>query len=108
MAAADTEVCGFAVRAGDLVTIDLGAAGVDPEFQADAEEIRLDRDPNPHYAFSGGVHRCSGSHLARQELRVTLQEWHRRIPDYWIKPGTEPIWPPGLRSVENLVLQWRP
>lgn len=108
VAATDTEVCGFAVRSGDLVTIDLGAAGLDPGFQPDAEEIHLDRNPNPHYAFSGGVHRCSGSHLARQELRVTLQEWHRRIPDYWIKPGTEPTWPPGLRSVENLVLQWRP
>ena len=108
VATTDTDVCGFAVHAGDRVTIDLGAADMDPGFQADAEQIRLDRDPNPHFAFSGGVHRCSGSHLARQELRVTLQEWHRRIPDYWIKPGTEPVWPPGLRSVENLVLQWRP
>jgi len=36
-----------------------------------------------------------------------LKEWHRRIPDYWIKPGTEPVWPPGLRSVENLVLEWK-
>jgi cytochrome P450 len=108
VASADTEVCGFTVRAGETVTIDLGAAGLDPTFQADAEEIHLDRQPNPHFAFSGGVHRCSGSHLARQELRVTLQEWHRRIPDYWIKSGTEPVWPPGLRSVENLVLEWRP
>ena len=77
-------------------------------FQADAGEICFAREPNPHYAFSGGIHRCSGSHLGRQELRITLREWHRRIPDYWIKPGTEPVWPPGLRSVENLVLQWRP
>jgi cytochrome P450 len=102
----DADLCGVSLHAGDMVTIDLGAADTDPTFQADAGLIRFDREPNPHYAFSGGIHRCSGSHLARQELRITLREWHRRIPDYWIKPGTEPTWPPGLRSVENLVLQW--
>ena len=107
VAAAEAELCGRAIHPGDMVSIDLGAADTDPAFQADAGEIRFDREPNPHYAFSGGIHRCSGSHLARQELRITLREWHRRIPDYWIKPGTEPIWPPGLRSVENLVLQWK-
>jgi len=104
----DTELCGVEVHAGDTVMINLGAADTDPAFQADASEILLDRDPNPHFAFSGGIHRCSGSHLARQELRITLREWHRRIPEYRLKPGTEPVWPPGLRSVENLVLQWRP
>jgi cytochrome P450 len=107
VAAADTELCGVPIQAGELVTIDLGAADTDPGFQADAGEIRFDRDPNPHFAFSGGIHRCSGSHLARQELRIVLREWHRRIPDYWIKSGSQPVWPPGLRSVENLVLQWR-
>ncbi len=105
--AADTELCGMELHAGELVTIDLGAADTDPAFQADAGELRFDRNPNPHFAFSGGIHRCSGSHLARQELRITLREWHRRIPEYRIKPGTEPVWPPGLRSVENLVLEWR-
>ena len=61
---------------------------------------------NRHIAFGGGVHRCLGSHLARRELRVTLQEWHRRIPDYELKPGHELHYPPGLRSVENLELVW--
>jgi len=107
LATRDPDLCGFDVHAGDMVIINLGAADTDPAFQTDTSEIRLDRDPNPHFAFSGGIHRCSGSHLARQELRITLREWHQRIPDYWIKPGTEPVWPPGLRSVEDLVLQWR-
>jgi len=108
VAAVDGELCGCPVKAGDMISVDLGAANTDPAFQADTGELRFDRDPNPHYAFSGGIHRCSGSHLARMELRVTLREWHRRIPDYWIKPGTQPVWPPGLRSVENLQLEWKP
>lgn len=106
--AVDGELCGVAVKAGEMVSVDLGAANTDPSFQDDAGELRFDREPNPHYAFSGGIHRCSGSHLARQELRIVLREWHRRIPDYWIKHGTEPTWPPGLRSVENLQLEWKP
>jgi cytochrome P450 len=107
VAVSDGDLGGVPIRAHDQIVVDLGAADTDPAFQADAGEIDFDRDPNPHFAFSGGIHRCSGSHLARQELRITMREWHRRIPDYWVKEGTEPIWPPGLRSVENLVLEWR-
>jgi cytochrome P450 len=107
VAVADTDLCGVEVKAGDQIVVDLGAADTDPGFLECPHELRFDRAANPHYAFSGGIHRCSGSHLARLELRVTLREWHRRIPDYWLKPGTEPTWPPGLRSVENLELQWR-
>ena len=106
VAVADDDLCGLEVKAGDFVVIDIGAANTDPTFQADAGELHFDRDPNPHFSFTAGIHRCSGSHLARQELRIALAEWHRRIPDYTIKPGTELVWPPGLRSVENLVLEW--
>ncbi len=106
VAVADDDLCGLEVKAGDFVVVDIGAANTDPAFQADAGELHFDRDPNPHFSFTAGIHRCSGSHLARQELRIALAEWHRRIPDYAIKPGTELMWPPGLRSVENLVLEW--
>jgi cytochrome P450 len=42
------------------------------------------------------------------ELRVALREWHRRIPDYHIAPGTELVWMPGLRQVERLPLVFGP
>ena len=48
------------------------------------------------------MHRCLGSHLARRELRITLREWHRRIPDYRIKPGHEELeYPPGSAAREG-------
>jgi len=102
----DGEILGCPVHAGEQVQVNLGAAGTDPDLLPDADQVRFDRDTNAHYAFSGGIHRCLGSHLARQELRVTLREWHRRIPDYELKPGTELVWPPGLRSVQNVQLVW--
>src|SRR5581483_4771061 len=107
-ATSDQELHGCPIKAGDMVSVSLGAANLDPEEFADPFAVDLDREPNPHIAFGGGVHRCLGSHLARRELRVALREWHRRIPDYWIKPGHEQLeYPPGLGHVKDLVLTWR-
>jgi cytochrome P450 len=107
VATRDTEVLGHRVPAGGIVQVSYGAANVDPAEFEDSLEVRFDREPNRHLAFGGGVHRCLGSHLARRELRITLREWHRRIPDYRIKPGHEKLeYPPGLRSVKDLTLTW--
>jgi len=98
---------GTEVPAGTALLVSYGAANIDPSEFTDAFDVRFDREPNRHIAFGGGVHRCLGSHLARRELRITLREWHRRIPDYRIKPGYEKLeYPPGLRHVKNLLLDW--
>jgi cytochrome P450 len=106
LATGDTDVRGCPVKAGTVVTVSLGAANVDAGEYPDASEVRFDREVNRHLAFGGGVHRCLGSHLARRELRVALRDWHRRIPDYGLKPGIDLHYPPGLRTVENLELVW--
>jgi cytochrome P450 len=68
-------------------------------------KIDITRDTVLHSAFGVGPHRCIGSNLARLELRVTLEEWLKRIPDFGIKPGTEPIFETGiLRTMKNLQL----
>jgi hypothetical protein len=40
------------------------------------------------------------------ELQVGLEEWHRRIPEYAIKPGENPVYTPGIREVRYLPLVW--
>ena len=109
VATQDTELPnGTKVTQGTAVMVMYGAANIDPKEFPDGFEVRFDRQVNRHIAFGGGVHRCLGSHLARRELRVALREWHRRIPDYWIKPGHEHLeYPPGLRHVRDLTLAWR-
>jgi len=104
----DTELPnGCPVKAGTSFIMMYGAANVDEADCPAALDVRFDREANRHIAFGGGVHRCLGSHLARRELRITLAEWHRRIPDYHLTPGHEQLeYPPGLRHVKDLMLSW--
>ena len=108
VATEDTELPnGRRVVKGTAIVVSYGAANVDPTTFADSTDIRFDRRENRHIAFGGGVHRCLGSHLARQELRVALREWHNRIPEYRITTGHEDLeYPPGLRHVKDLMLSW--
>jgi cytochrome P450 len=109
VATRDTEVAGLQVHAGEQVMALFGAANVDGGNveMPDAGEVRWDRDANRHLAFGGGVHRCLGSHLARLELRVALREWHRRIPDYRVKPGVLLDYTPGIRALDNFPMVLR-
>ena len=104
----DVEVGGCPISKGERVSPLLGAANTDPAEFPDPEVVDFARNPNRHRAFGGGPHRCLGSHLARMELRVALREFHRRIPDYEIKPGVELTYTAALRSVESLPLTFPP
>jgi cytochrome P450 len=94
------------LAAGTMVNLLIGAANVDEREFAAALEVDFSRQRNRHLAFGGGPHRCLGSHLARMELRVGLEEWHRRIPNYQIKAGEIPVYSPGIREVRYLPLCW--
>jgi cytochrome P450 len=108
VATQDTELPnGCPVKQGTAVIVMYGAGNLDEREFADGFDVRFDRQENRHIAFGGGVHRCLGSHLARRELRITLKEWHRRIPHYSLKAGHEELeYPPGLRHVKDLTLAW--
>ncbi|MGH8998476.1 MAG: cytochrome P450 [Acidimicrobiia bacterium] len=100
---------GVEMGEGDRVMIVLGSAGRDEDEFPDAESVRLDREPNRHLAFGSGPHRCLGSHLARVELRVALEELHRRIPDYRLVPEPPPILKlHQVKGVERLHLRFTP
>lgn len=103
----DFELSGCPIKAGDQVTVLLGSGNTDDEEFGDGDAVRFDREPNRHMAFGGGIHRCLGSHLARQELRVAIREWHKRYPDYHIKPGAELDYTSGIRSLDHFPLVLR-
>jgi cytochrome P450 len=101
VATRDAELAGCPVRAGEHVLALIGAANLDDGEMPDAGEVRWDRDVNRHLAFGGGIHRCLGSNLARVELRVAMREWHRRIPEYSVKPGAVLEYTPGIRALDT-------
>jgi cytochrome P450 len=108
VATEDVEVGGCPIRAGQKVMLLLASANTDPERHPGVDTVDLRRNPNPHLAFGGGVHRCLGSHLARVELRTAVRRFHRRIPEYTLAPGTKLEYTVGLRSLHHLPLVFAP
>jgi cytochrome P450 len=99
----DTELpSGCPVHAGDSIIPLLGSANTDEAAFDRPDVVDFDRQNLRHFAFGGGVHRCLGSHLARMELRISLREWHRRIPDYHVPDDVELEFATLLRQVEHL------
>lgn len=104
---ADTEVAGIRMRKGDRVTCSTILASLDPAEFARPMDVDIERSPNRHVAFSYGPHRCIGSHLARRELVIAMEEWFKRVPPFRISGGgTVPVAPGGLLSVKKLPLEW--
>jgi len=85
----DVDFNGCPMRTGEMVYLPLALANRDPEHFPDPRTVDADRRNNRHIAFGAGPHRCLGSHLARRELRIALEEWHRRIPTYALDEGAE-------------------
>jgi cytochrome P450 len=108
MVAKDFEFEGCAMNEGDWLLLPFPAANRDPDIFPDADKIILDRVENRHAAFGLGIHRCLGSNLARMELRVAIEEWMKRYPDFELVDPSRVSWSAGQvrgpRSVPVRVL----
>ncbi|WP_330255071.1 cytochrome P450 [Nocardia sp. NBC_00565] len=104
--AEETVLDGQLLPAGTRVTAYLAAANRDEDRHLDPYAVDFHRGENPHISFGMGVHRCLGSHLARLEMHIVYEEWHRLIPHYRITSGTTPQvhWPRGTTGLESLHL----
>lgn len=98
----DTEVRGCPIPKGSRVVLAVGAANRDPDKFVRPEEALIDRSPNHHLGFGMGPHRCVGSHLAKLEMRVVLEEFLERVASFRIDHGGV-RWGGGvLRSLERV------
>ncbi len=84
----DIELGGVSMKAGDQLIVSLSAVNRDDREFDDPATVHIDRTPNRHLAFGSGPHRCIGSHLARIEMSIALEELNRRIPDYRVDTST--------------------
>jgi len=100
---ADVEIDGVTIPAGSTCWLVLGAASRDSGRYDDPHTIGDKR--NNHFAFGRGPHRCLGSHLARLELRLVIEEWHKRIPEYSVAEAPEVLWPSSTLKLERLAIK---
>jgi cytochrome P450 len=88
-ATAPVEVGGVTVEPGERIAVLLGSANRDGTVFDRADEMLVDRDPNPHVAFGVGVHFCLGAPLARMELAESMHALWERFPR--LAPAGEPV-----------------
>jgi len=99
---------GVDMAADDWILLSFPAANRDPAQFDRAGEVVIDREVNRHAAFGLGIHRCLGSHLARLELRVALQVWLERIPEFTLADPSAVTWSAGqIRGPRTLPLRIR-
>ena len=103
----DMNYKGLEFRAGDRILPANLFVGLDDRVNPDPMTVDFNREKPVHAAFGNGPHACPGAVLARREIRVFLQEWLRRIPDFQIKAGTAPVLATGMvNGVLRLELCW--
>jgi cytochrome P450 len=82
MVAKDIDFHGCPMKQDDWVLLPFPAANRDPRQFEDADTFIIDREQNRHAAFGLGIHRCLGSNLARLELKVAIEEFIGRFPNF--------------------------
>jgi len=75
-----TEINGVTIPTGAKIAALLGSANRDSLVFDNPEKINLERNPNNHISFGGGIHFCLGAPLARLELSTSLPALFERFP----------------------------
>jgi cytochrome P450 len=105
----DAVLAGQPIKAGDQLLLSLARGNRDEHEFSSPATVDVERKPNRHLSFGSGPHRCLGSHLARIELTIALEEIHNRIPDYRLDPADPPIWHPSqVRGVIKMPVLFTP
>ena len=105
-AAADTELAGQRIRAGDKVVVSFTSANRDEAVFAGADRFDVHRHPNPHLVFGHGPHFCLGAHLARTQMAALLREVLARTST--LRYAGEPSFLRSnfQRGVKRLPIEW--
>jgi cytochrome P450 len=98
----DVRIHEVTIPAGEKVMMLYGSGNRDPrEFGATADELHVRRDVRRHLAFSSGPHFCIGSHFARLQARVAIEELLEAHPRIEADPSA------GTRHPSAFVRAWQ-
>lgn len=105
----DIELDGVTLRAGDFISTPTAVHGLDERRFPDPEDVDFERPARQTLVFGAGPHRCPGMNLARLELRILIEEWLARIPDFELDPDIPMVQKTGgVNGVLKLGLKWDP
>jgi len=106
----DFEYKGVSFRKGDMIQLPKVLYNLDERKIPDPLKVDFHRPlPIPNATFGNGPHKCPGGPLARNEMRVFLEEWLKRIPDFRIRPGFKVRTMGGMvNGLQTLELEWDP
>jgi cytochrome P450 len=104
--ARDNDYNGIPFRKGDRITFLLQISGMNDPRVENPYTVDFDRDVSSHLVFGSGAHRCLGSHLARVEIRVFLEEWVKRIPKFRLGADKIPVHGGTVWIPQALPLVW--
>jgi cytochrome P450 len=96
----DVEYYGRTVPEGSIMVIINGSANRDERAFPDPDRFDIQRKINHHLTFGYGIHFCLGSHLARLEGRVALEEVLKRFPQW------EVDWENAVQAHTSTVRGW--
>jgi cytochrome P450 len=108
-AMADTEMEGCPVPRGSRLLLSFGSANRDDRVFPRPDEVLVDRHPNKHVGFGIGPHRCIGSHLAKLQIKVALQELLAAMPPFRVHDHGQTHWVGSeSRMIDRLILEVEP
>jgi cytochrome P450 len=98
---------GVSLKKGDVISLPTALFGLDEQVNESPLEVNFDRSKVEHLAFGNGVHKCPGANLARAELRISLEEWLARIPEFSVAPSAHITFTAGITgAVNSLPFVW--
>lgn len=107
----DVELGGVKIPAGSQLLVALGSANRDEARFTNGDEFDIHREnAKNHVGFGHGPHLCLGAPLARQEMRIALEETLKRLPHMRLVEGQEFPYSPNTshRGPEHVFVEWDP
>ena len=103
----DVDFHGCPMKKDDMVLLDDPGRDARPaRVPGRPSRCIIDRSPNRHIAFGASEHRCLGSHLARAELQLAIEEWVRLIPEFHVDSDEPLLAKGGQVALLELPLAW--
>lgn len=100
---------GLEIRQGEAIQAFWSSANLDPAAFNDPLKVDFERGRANHIVFASGIHRCLGSHLARLELRIAVEELLTRTPDFAVTATDDLTYDNvGVRTVTHLPVSFTP